>query len=205
MNRGDYDLAVVRASEAVDEARDLGSERMVHQARAALFGALRRAGRMDEATGVLDAMIAREERRGSSSFPGQTAAFEALLAMDRGELDEAGDLLLEAVRRFVTIPDYEMITWVVQWLLHRGARLLTGRGDPETAARLLGSGDAAIEAKGYTRGADEQREVDATRGIVEAAVEEFEALYEAGRALSPGQALDLVLRKLEGLAPSTPR
>jgi tetratricopeptide (TPR) repeat protein len=197
LNRGDYDLAIARASESVDAARDLESERMVHQARATLFAALRRAGEAGEAAEVLGEMIEREEQRGFSSFPGQTFAFGAVLAMDRGEFDRAADLLLEGVRGFATIPDYQMITWVVQWLLHRGAHLLANCGEPETAARLLGASEAAVEAKAYVRGRDEQRQVEATREAVQGVVEKFQTLYEAGRTIGPRDALDLLREELE--------
>lgn len=202
LNRDDFDLAISRAEESVVLALEQGSERLITDARLGLAAAYKDSGDIETATKVLDDIVSREEELGFEFYPGRTRNFRGILAMDRGEFTAAVPIFVESLESFRGIPDPYEIVWVVQMLLWQGARLLSHFGEAEVSAALLGAADASLDAKNYTRGANEAKQVDEVRVKVreDLGEEEYESAYGEGRALGARDALDRLATALAGLS-----
>ena len=197
MDIENYELGVERATEALAVASRFGSERLIHEARSQLFLVFRASGRLTEAALGLDEMLAEEEKRGFRYRAGQTAFMGAMLATDNGDYDSAVELMITALRRFKTLPDFESIESVVQYLLHHAAALLLGCDAANAAATMLGASEAITE--GYGRSPNDQRTYDKTLAAVESADPDFKTAYAYGRTLTPLTALDLLTDTLDNL------
>lgn len=196
LDHEDYELAVARAAEAIEVAESLGSERVVYHAREMLFVALRLAGRLDEAEKELERRVEIVDRLGFEHHPGENALLFAILAMDRGDLASATLQLVEGVRDFTGIPDYQTLGEAVGIILGVGSDLLSRCGEGEMASRLLSASDTCAEAT-QPRALYEQRDVDITRERLETGFTDFDEFYEEGKHLGRREALELMMAALE--------
>ena len=196
MDVEDYELAAERATRALAVASGFGSERLIDEVRSQLFLVFRDSGQLAEAALALDEMLAEEEKRGFRYRPGQTAFMGAMLATDNGNYDSAVELMITALRRFKTLPDYESIEAVIQYFLHHAAALLLGC-NAANAATMLGASEAITE--GYGRSPSDRRTYDKTWTAVESADPDFETAFAYGQTLTPLTALELLTDTLDGL------
>ena len=197
MDVENYELAAERATKALAVASGFGSERLIDEVRSQLFLVFRRSGRLTEAALVLDEMLAEEEKRGFRYRPGQTAFMGAMLATDSEDYDSAVELMITALRRFKTLPDYESIEAVIQYFLHHAAALLLGCDQANVAATMLGASEAITD--GYGRSPNDQRTYNETLTAIESADPDFDTAFAYGRTLTPLTALDLLTDTLDSL------
>lgn len=202
LHRGDHDLALARAHEALELARELESENLVYLARGQLFTVLRVMGRLEEAAQVMAERRDQIERLGFEPRPGETSFYEALLALDQGQLERAVQLMSDTHQQLTTVPDYETLGGVHQ-ILDQCCRLLALSGKSEVATRLLGANDSLVEGRDQ-RDSHQLREVEATRTLLKGATDDFAAHYNSGQELSARAALDLMIETLKEMDSSTP-
>ncbi len=196
---GDAAGAVEAAEQAVNDAIRFGSERMVFTSRLFLLDPLLASGDLDELETQIGLMREAEQKPESDFIPGVVEMWSAVLNMARGATDEAAREMIRGLQRFRGMPDpYELVGGVL-WTLVRGADLVNLLGDPPLGARLLGSAEALVDAKGYVRNGREQRILqEITSGIrSELSDAEFEREFAVGRNMDTRDAHDALLPALE--------
>lgn len=134
------------------------------------------------ARALLEENIAFQEEIGNRMGTLWARARIAPIALGEGNLEEARQVLMEALGNFHTDQNRSGLAYTLDQL----ASLYAGTGRPEAGARLIGWSDAAREEIGDPRPRLEQDGVDETMAAVEAALgrQAYEAAYRSGREMS---------------------
>ena len=179
------------ATDAVELAREQGSDTLLAEALGTLAWCLRRAGDLEAAEAVIPEIRDIDKRTGHDAGRADAVAFD--IARARGESVRAAGHLAARTRKFRSRREHEKLVPEVAGLVAEWAELAVGLGRPEEAARLLGAVEGILERNAARI---PRREFDPER-IATALTEELgdgpvERLRVAGRRMSARQALEEV-------------
>jgi predicted ATPase len=154
-------------------------------------------GSSDRALGFLERSLAISERHGDEGAVADTLGVLAFAALSTGNGADAVDLLRRSTDIAVALDDKPVIA---TRCLHVAAALLADRGAPREAAQVLGAADKLLDDLGASnRGQLADLIQSRTLGAIRLEMDEAAVASEreAGRSLSPHEALDLAFSSLD--------
>ncbi len=184
--QGDLDRAASLCEAAIPPMRAVGHPRWLGQALAFLASVTHLRGDLARAETLAGEGLEEARKAGHDWVTAIALGVLANIACERGDLERAHRLYEEILALYRPLGDQRGIAGTLGGL----GGVALARGQPERAARLLGAARALGDSIGVVHLAYHvyyQRVVSATRARLDDSA--FTAAWEAGRALSPEQAL----------------
>ena len=159
-------------------------------------------GASRKAEGLLEEALAVARAAGDQGGSGWWLALLGKTAVEQGDLPRAGRYLRESLELFIALRHTDATAFTLEGI----AGLATALGDPRQAGRLFGFVERLREQLTLPRVPFDrphyERDVAATR--VRLGEEVFAAMWAAGRALPPEQAIDEATQLLRRAEPDRP-
>ena len=188
---GDLDRAVALTRESLSIKRELGDERGLMSSRNNLGEMLQAAGDLAEAQALFEENLESDRWLADEWGSGVSLLNLGTLAVDQGEPDRAEGLLLEALRILRRFGDEDAVAECLTSL----AGAAGARGEGRRAATLFGAAEAAREKFGTPLRPVERERYERFVAVSRRDLGDrtWRSAWEAGRALSLGQASDRAL------------
>ncbi|MDX1468143.1 MAG: adenylate/guanylate cyclase domain-containing protein [Acidimicrobiia bacterium] len=199
LDLGNAEEAVAFSEEALERSIQHGSERLMFHSRLWMLGPLRALGRLDDLEEQLTAMRSLQEGPGVEFIPGVTDFWTSVLHLERDELPESIGMLIDALRKFQSMPDPYELAAVVSWIMELGAEVLARLERPRLAAQLIGAAETVTKEKAFERGGDRVRRLADIESSLRSQLgdETFDEEFRAGTQLDSRDAHDALLAALE--------
>jgi tetratricopeptide (TPR) repeat protein len=192
---GDHTMeeAIAVGDEVIARFRDLGDERGIARAEWAFGNAWLDGGDAEKAREVFLASLERFEELGDAQYHHMTAASLAWAEFRLGHQEAAVRWAIKGLRESYATRDIGTATIS----LHIGVLIAVLLGEPETAARLTGAFEAGCERYGVRPPAALERFLQVADPFQMArdalSPEAWDLAYEAGRRMTIGEAVALVI------------
>ena len=192
---GDFDGARVAFEEAGELGRQLGDRRLTSSALNNLGELARIAGDLATAREYFEQSLELELERGSAYAVALRRLNLGGVALEEGNNDDAEQQVLAALELSLAIATDDATLSP----RNAGSGRRSSRRNARRAARLLGAAEEQRELLGFVLPASERPQIDATAGLVDAALDPDEraAVRDEGRALTLDEAV-AAARRLSG-------
>jgi predicted ATPase/DNA-binding SARP family transcriptional activator/DNA-binding CsgD family transcriptional regulator len=196
--QGDIDRAAMLYEETLERRRDFGAPHWVARSLAALAAVTRLRGDAARAEALAEEALALARKTGHAWTVAMSLGVLANVATGRGDDGLAVRLYEESLALSLELGDH----WGAGGTVAGLAGIVVARDRPERAARLLGAARGLGDAIGVARLAQHEeyeRVLAATRARLDEGA--FAAAWEAGRRLSPEQAIAEALDEASRITP----